>query len=155
MSITTTAHLNFRGTARQALELYQTVFGGRIVSASYSDFGMPKDTPGADKIVFSQLEAENGFRVMAYDIPGHNDTDPQRSPGRRAARTAPPSPTAPSFLSVRGETPDEVKAYWEKLSIGAVIIESLAASAWSPGFGTFTDRFGIAWVLDVRAGHRG
>jgi PhnB protein len=28
MSVTTTTHINFRGQAREALEFYQTVFGG-------------------------------------------------------------------------------------------------------------------------------
>ena len=43
MSVKTTTHLNFRGTARQALEFYRTVFDGQVFSAAYSDFGMPKE----------------------------------------------------------------------------------------------------------------
>jgi PhnB protein len=30
------------------------------------------------------------------------------------------------------------------------VIEPLAASAWSAGFGMLTDRFGVTWSLDVR-----
>lgn len=57
MSITTTTHLNFQGDARAALEFYQSVFGGRTTIASYSDFGMPRDAPGADLVVFGQVES--------------------------------------------------------------------------------------------------
>ncbi|MYR62389.1 VOC family protein, partial [Streptomyces sp. SID625] len=31
------------------------------------------------------------------------------------------------------------------------VVEPLAASAWSAGFGMLTDRFGVTWVLDVAA----
>lgn len=45
MSINAVTHLNFRGNARQALEFYQSVFGGNLSIMTYSDFGAPKDTP--------------------------------------------------------------------------------------------------------------
>jgi len=34
MSITTTTHLNFRGTARAALDFYAFVFGGETVAVT-------------------------------------------------------------------------------------------------------------------------
>ncbi|MFT0137159.1 VOC family protein, partial [Alcanivoracaceae bacterium MT1] len=73
MTIQTTTHLNFRGDARQALEFYQSVFGGHVVINTYADFGMPADAPGADKVVFGLVTAGNGFRVMGYDIPGQTE----------------------------------------------------------------------------------
>lgn len=68
MTIQTTTHLNFRGDARQAPEFYQAVFGGHVVVNTYADLGMPAGPPGADKVVFGLVAAENGFRVMGYDI---------------------------------------------------------------------------------------
>ena len=65
MSLTTTTHLNFRGDARAALEFYRSVFGGQITIATYGDFGMPKEAPGAENVMFGQVEGDNGFRVMA------------------------------------------------------------------------------------------
>lgn len=44
---------------------------------------------------------------------------------------------------------EEVTSYWEMLAEDAVIIEPLAASAWTPGFGMLIDRFGVTWVIDV------
>ena len=37
MSVTTTAHINFCGDARRALEFYHAVFGGDIAIATYAD----------------------------------------------------------------------------------------------------------------------
>ncbi len=150
MSITTTTHLNFRGDARKALEFYQSVFGGQTTITTYGDFGMPKDVPGADNVVFGQLEADNGFRVMAYDIPGAPANPPATSTRRENGVTI---TDQPFFVSVRGTSLEEVQAYWDKLAVGASIIEPLAASAWSPGFGMLTDSFGVTWILDVAAEH--
>lgn len=151
MTIKTTTHLNFPGTAREALEFYRTVFGGQLVAATYADFGMPPEAPGADKIVFSQLENEDGFRIMAYDIPGVDAVDAASPAGATTRENGMTFTDRPFFQSVRGETLDEVTGYWNALAEGATIIEPLAASTWSPGFGMLTDRFGVTWVLDVQA----
>lgn len=148
MSITTTTHLNFSGDARAALEFYQSVFGGRLTIASYGDFGLPKDVPGADRVVFGQLESADGFRVMAYDVPLQpGSPEPARGSTRREGGATLTDQSC--FVSVRGGTLDEVRGYWTALAVGASLVEDLAASAWSPGFGMLTDRFGVTWILDV------
>jgi len=155
MTIKTTTHLNFHGTARQALEFYQSVFGGQLVAATYGDLGMPHDLPGADKIVFGQLENEDGFRIMAYDVPGTASTDAAAIAGTTTRENGTTVTDRTFFQSVRGETLEEVTGYWSGLAEGATIIEPLAASVWSPGFGMLTDRFGVTWVLDVQAEYAG
>jgi PhnB protein len=149
MSITTTTHLNFRGEARAALEFYKSVFGGTVTIATYGDFGMPRDVPGAENVVFGQVESANGFRVMAYDIPGTGES----TPGETRRENGTTITTQPFFVAVRGETLDEIQGYWAALSEGASVVEPLAASAWSPGFGMLTDSFGVTWILDVAAAY--
>ena len=155
MTITTTTHLNFRGTARAALEFYQSVFGGDLSLTRYRDAGMPADAPGAENIVFGQLVSGSGFRVMAYDIPGASAGATDAAGAADAAGTRRENGVTltdqPFFLSVRGDTLDEAQRYWAALAAGAIVIEPLAASAWSPGFGMLTDRFGVTWVIDVAA----
>ncbi|WP_416901377.1 VOC family protein [Micromonospora echinospora] len=150
MSITTTAHLNFRGDAREALEFYHSVFGGEITVNTYGDFGMPKGLPDADKVVWGQVAAADGFRVMAYDVPGPagaaitSASDTRRENGMTLTRE-------PFFLSVRGETVEEVGVLWQKLAAGATVVEAYGPAQWAPAFGMLTDRFGITWILDVAA----
>jgi PhnB protein len=148
MSITTTTHLNFRGDARAALEFYASVFDGQSVIATYGDFGMPADAPGADSVVFGSVETPGGFRVMAYDIPGQAGGSAAAA-GTTTRQNGVTDTDQPFFVSVRGETLAEVQGYWAKLSAGATIVEDLAASAWSPGFGMLTDAFGVTWSIDV------
>ena len=147
MTITTTTHLNFRGDARAALELYRSVFGGQLTVATYGDLGMPADAPGADKVVFGSVESPEGFRVMAYDVPGQTGGSAGTGSTRRVDGTT--VTDQPFFVSVRGATLDEVQQYWDRLATGATVVEHLASSPWSAGFGMLTDAFGVTWVLDV------
>ena len=149
MSIITTTHLNFRGTARQALEFYRSVFGGDVTTATYGQFGMPEGVPGFDKIVFGQLESAEGIRLMAYDIPGLDDANAEATAGSTRRENGATITDRTFFQSLRADSLDEIRGYWDGLSDGATIIEPLAASAWSAGFGMLTDRFGVTWVLDV------
>lgn len=146
MSITTTTHLNFHGQARAALEFYQSVFGGDITIATYADFGMPADAPGAGNVVFGKVTSPEGFSVMAYDIPGESGGPAAGSTHRENGVTI---TDQPFFVSVQGDNLTEVKGFWAKLVVGGSIVEPLAASAWSPGFGMLTDSFGVTWILDV------
>ncbi|WP_218050881.1 VOC family protein [Cellulomonas algicola] len=146
MTLTTTTHLNFRGDARAALDLYAAAVGGRVPVTTDAELGMPADAPGADGVVFGLVEADNGFRVMAYDVPGAPGPAQTGSTRRENGVTL---TDQPFFVSVRGASLDEVQAVWDGLADGATVVEPLAASAWSAGFGMLTDRFGVTWVLDV------
>jgi PhnB protein len=139
MSMSVTNHLNFRGDARAALQFYQSVFGGELALVTYADARNVAVPAEADQIMWGQVAARNGFRVMAYDVPSRMPWEP----GRNAF-----------FVSVRGDSPAEMSAIWEKLSAGATIAQPLAPSGWSPLYGMLTDRFGVTWVLDVATEHQ-
>ncbi|MGJ4846008.1 VOC family protein [Leifsonia sp. Le1] len=134
MSVTTTPHLNFRGDARAALEFYHSVFGGQLVVVTNADAHAAETPDEAGQVKFGQVIGANGFQVMAYDVPA--------SVGYDQGDTA-------FFVSVRGETADEIAELWGRLAEGSTIIEDLGPSAFSPAYGMLADRFGVVWVLDV------
>ncbi|WP_068066434.1 VOC family protein [Nocardia xishanensis] len=134
MSVHAVTHLNFRGDARAALTFYQSVFGGDAALVTYQDAGAVHDPSAANQVMWGQVNADNGFRVMAYDVPAH-------LPYRRGENSF--------FVSVRGEAADEVAGYWEKLTEGATIVQPLGPAQWAPLYGMLRDRFGVIWVLDV------
>ena len=140
MPVQTTTHLNFRGEARSALELYRDVFGGDLTVVTYADMGNGDDPATADHVVWGQVESPDGFRVMAYDVYRHLEW-------HRGAN--------PFFVSVRGSDTDELRRYWDGLSEGATITQPLAPSAWAPLYGMLTDRFGVTWVIDAPAPYAG
>ena len=134
MSVHAVTHLNFRGDARRALEFYQSVFGGNVAMVTYKDAGNVQEPSEADQVMWGQVAADNGFRVMAYDVPSRMSWNH----GENAF-----------FVSLRGETSEEITAYWDKLSHGAIIVQALAPAQWAPLYGMLKDQFGITWVVDV------
>src|SRR5689334_13463067 len=60
MSVTTTTHLNFRGAAREALDFYRSVFGGRTVAVTYKDAGAVRDESEADWVMWGEVTGDDG-----------------------------------------------------------------------------------------------
>ena len=134
MSVKAVAHLNFRGDAHAALTFYRSVFGGDMAVVTYKDAGNVQEPSEADQVMWGQVDADSGFRVMAYDVPSGQPWNPGENP---------------FFLSLRGDTAEEVTAYWEKLADGATVVQTLGPAQWSPLYGMLKDRFGVTWVVDV------
>ncbi|MCT9933390.1 VOC family protein [Planotetraspora sp. A-T 1434] len=134
MSVNVVTHLNFRGDARAALTFYQSVFGGDVAVVTYKDAGNVQEPSEADQVMWGQVAADNGFRVMAYDVPS-------RQPWNQGENAF--------FVSLRGEAAEEIRAYWEKLTDGATVLQPLGPAQWAPLYGMLKDRFGVTWVVDV------
>ena len=134
MSVQAVTHLNVQGQARAALAFYQQVFGGQLMQFTYQDAGRTANEADLNLIAWGQVEAPNGFRIMAFDVTG----DMPWQPGENAF-----------YVSLRGDTQQEIKALWDKLADGAAIVQGLAPSSWSPMYGMLKDRFGVVWVVDV------
>lgn len=135
MSMQTTAHINFRGDARAALEFYQSALGGDISLATYADIQAVEDPSQRDQIAFGRVTASNGFDIMAYDV----------QPSRAFERGE-----NSFYVTLQGTDSEEVKAGWEGLADGAKeILIPLAPAPFSPLYGMLTDRFGITWIVGV------
>ncbi|WP_088289767.1 VOC family protein [Kineosporia sp. A_224] len=136
MSVTTAVHLNFRGRARDALEFYRSVFGGHLLAVTYADGHAVQRPDEADQVMWGEVRSDDGFLVMAYDVPASRDHD---------------AGVDPVFVSVRGQDEDEIRRYWDGLCEGATVKAPLAPAGWALLYGMLTDRFGVTWVLDVPA----
>ena len=101
---------------------------------TYADAGNVADPAEATQVMWGQVTAADGFRVMAYDVPSSR-------PWSRG--------DDPFFLSLRGDDAAEITDRWEKLSKGSTVVVPLAPAQWAPLYGMLTDPFGITWVVDV------
>jgi len=134
MTVITTPHLNFRGEAKAALDFYHSVFGGQLIAVTNEQAYSVERPEEAEQIKFGQVIGENGFQIMAYDVPSSISYDQ----GDKSL-----------FVSVRGDSADEITELWGKLSKGSTILSDLAPSQFSPAYGMLKDAYGITWVLDV------
>ncbi len=128
---------------------YQSVFGGHLVVNTYADFGTPAEIPGSDKVVFGLVARER--------LPHHGLRHPSRTEGGIAGDGATHRENSTTvtdqavFVSISTPTLEELQGYWDTLAVDATVVEPLAASAWSAGFGMLTDQFGVTWSVSVVA----
>ncbi len=138
MTIKSVVHLNFRGDARAALAFYHSVFGGNQMLISYRDAHAIQDPAEADHIIWGQVASDDGFHVMAYDVPSATAWNPGE---------------IPFFVSVRGDDAAQLTSLWQKLSKGGVIKQQLGPSGFSPLYGMVKDTFGVTWVVDLQTAY--
>ncbi len=135
MTVTTTTHLNFRGQAREALELYASIFGAEVTAFTYGDAHVDTDGARPDELMWGGFEAANGLRLMAFDVP----------PARPFSRG-----DDSVFVSVRGDDPEEISRCFAVLAEGGTVRTPLGPAPWgSPLYEMLDDRFGVTWVMAV------
>ncbi len=126
-------YLAFGGNAGEAMEFYRDVFGGELVVNTFADFGGDGDQPAPDGVMHAQLTTEAGYTLMASDMPPGMDYQPGNS----------------ISVSISGEDDDRLRGYWEKLAAGGSVMMPLEKQMWGDEFGMVTDRFGVAWMVNI------
>ncbi|HET7012835.1 MAG TPA: VOC family protein [Streptosporangiaceae bacterium] len=127
-------YLGFDGQARQAMEFYQSVFGGELTVSTFGENGMA-DTPDAAKVMHSQLETGAGYTLMASDAPSHIEAEPNVG----------------VKISLSGDDGDALHGYWDKLSGAGTVTMPLEKQMWGDEFGMCTDQFGVEWMVNISA----
>ncbi|GAA1643769.1 VOC family protein [Georgenia ruanii] len=129
-------YLNFRDTAKAAMEFYHSVFGGELNTSTFGEFHASEDPAEQDKIMHAMLETPSGLVLMAADTPNGMDL----TPGDNLA------------VSLSGDDEAELRGYWDKLSDGGQVTVPLEKAPWGDYFGMCTDKFGIRWLVNVAGG---
>ncbi|MFH1805741.1 MAG: VOC family protein [Pseudomonadota bacterium] len=125
-------YLNFDGNCRAAMEFYQSVLGGELITMPFGDTPMAGDMPGfTDKIAHACLMGD-GWTIMASDCPPDYFVKMQG-------------------LCVSLHFPDAAtgKKMFDALSKGGTITMPFEETFWSPGYGLFTDSFGTPWMINT------
>ena len=126
-------YLGFRDNAREAMDFYQSVFGGEITRSTFGEYQASEDPAEQDKIMHSELTTPSGFSLMASDTPNSMDL-----------------PTSSSVtVSLSGEDKAELTGYWEKLVEGGSVTMPLNKAPWGDSFGMVVDRFGTNWMVNI------
>ena len=126
--------LLFDGNAREAMEFYQSVFGGDLEIGTAADFGVsePADREQADRVMHSTLHTPDGYTLMGWDAP-------ERLPYR-------PGNNAAVFI---GGDDAGLTGYFAMLSESGTVTLPLDRQAWGDVAGSLVDRFGISWMFNI------
>jgi PhnB protein len=130
-------YLSFTNNARDAMQFYQSVFGGELTMNTFGEFQMATDPAEQNKIMHAQLESPGGLVLMASDTPDGI----QLTRGNETA------------ISLSGDDEEELTGYWQKLSDGASVRQELEKAPWGDSFGMLTDQFGVNWMVNIAGTH--
>jgi PhnB protein len=128
-------YLSFKDNARQAMEFYETVFGGKLTVSTFKEFHASVD-PGEDNLVMHSELRAGGITFFASDTP-------KRMGEHRAA--------VGISMSLTGDNEKELSGYFNKLSAGGRVTQPLTKAQWGDTFGMVVDRFGINWLVNISA----
>lgn len=132
------AYLMFNGNCEEAFNFYKEVFGGE-----FTDLNRYKEMPPSEEFQISEADGEKimhvtyalkeGIVLMASDslsqfgevVEGSNFS-----------------------LSMDTDSKAEADTIFQKLSVGGQITRPLEETFWNAYFGSFTDKFGIQWMIN-------
>jgi PhnB protein len=125
-------YVMFDGTARAAMQFYESVFGGTLTLSTFGEAGAPEGVD-PDALMHAMLETPDGFTLMASDVP----------PGM------PHQPGTNISVSLSGDDADALRGWWQRLSEGGSVTVPLEKQMWGDEFGACTDRFGLGWMVNI------
>ena len=121
-------YLFFTGDCKQAMEFYQSVFGGSLEIVTFADYGQ---TENPDNIMHANLKGglvefmgSDGTRTTPYDI----------------SRIS---------MALGGSDAAAMTEAFNKLSEGGKVDQALGPAPWGGQFGMCTDKFGIDWMVNI------
>lgn len=131
MAVLLNPYIQFRDGAREAMQFYQSVFGGDLTLSTFGESGMDPSAP-ADGIMHAMLVAD-GLALMAADTP----PGMQYEDGARIS------------ISLSGDDDAALRGYWEKLSGSGQAIVPLEVAPWGDAFGMCVDGHGVKWMDNI------
>lgn len=131
------AYLMFNGRTEEAIDFYKKALGAEVTALMRFGEAPEPPPPGmipegwGDKIMHSSFRVGNA-ELMASDgcqsdAAGFNGIS----------------------LALSVASPEEAETAFAALADGGQVTMPLAATFFSPAFGTLTDRFGVSWMIVV------
>ena len=128
-------YLFFTGTCREAMSRYQQILGGELEVMTFGDVPEGHEPPmpvDPDAVVHAALTFGDGDLLMASDDP-----------------TGDGSGTKGMAVSLSLSDREEAARVFEALADGGDTQMPLGETFFSPLFGMCTDRWGVAWMVNV------
>jgi PhnB protein len=128
------SYLTFNGNCREAMEFYKECFGGELVLQKVGDSPVADKVPPQMAASILHASLTNGsLMLLATDM-----CRTELSKGNTVT------------MCINCSTEEEIRNFYEKLSIGGEIIYALDTSFWGALYGELTDRFGHNWMLNFQ-----
>ena len=130
-------YLTFDGNAEEAFNFYRSVFGGE-----FSSLVKFKDMP----IPGVQLAEADAEKVMHVGLPIGDGllmaSDAMETLGQKV------TPGNNLYISAHPDTKEEADRLFNALSEGGKVEMPIADQMWGDYYGSFTDKFGVGWMIN-------
>ncbi len=136
MPVVLNPYLSFIDNAREAMQFYHSVFGGKVTLTTFGEMPGSAEPDEADKIMHGQVDGDNGIVLMGSDTPKRMQTQPVVNG---------------TSISLSGDDAEALRGYWVKLIDGGTATMPLAEAPWGGDFGMCTDRYGVDWMVSINA----
>jgi PhnB protein len=133
MSTQLNPYLSFKDNARQAMEFYHSVLGGKLDVNTFGEFQASQDPSEDNKVMHAMITTDKGLVFMAADTPNSMEYKPGTN----------------FSMSLSGEDETELRGFFDALSAGGTVTMPLEKAPWGDTFGMFVDKFGINWMVNV------
>lgn len=128
-------YIGFPGKAREAMEFYKSVFGGKLDVTTFKEGGATTDAAQENLLMHAALVADNGITIMASDMGDMGGMEYKKG--------------TDISISLGGDNEEELTGYFNKLSEGGNVVQPLTKATWGDTFGMFADKFGIFWMVNI------
>lgn len=135
MSTQLNPYLSFKDNARQAMEFYHGIFGGKLDVSTFGEFQATDDPSENGKVMHAMLTTEKGLVFMASDTPNGMEF----TPGTNFS------------MSLSGDDEAELRGFFDALAEGGAVTLPLDKAPWGDTFGMVKDKFGINWMVNISA----
>ncbi|MBP8252201.1 MAG: VOC family protein [Herpetosiphon sp.] len=124
-------YLSFKDNAREAMQFYQSVFGGDLHISTFADYGSSGPEPGMENNVMHATLIVDGKSILMASDGGDGETKSNVS------------------MSLMGSNAEELHEYWDKLSTDGTITGAMEKQVWGDEFGSCLDKFGVHWLINI------
>lgn len=130
-------YLNFDGTAEEAFNFYKSIFGGEFLGG----VNKMSNAPGMENLPDNERN-----RVLHIALPIGNDilmaSDIIPSMGHQLQQGN------NNYISVFPDSRGEADRLFNSLSAGGAVEMPMEDMFWGDYFGSFTDKFGVKWMIN-------
>jgi PhnB protein len=127
-------YLHFDDNCRDAMQFYQSLFGGELEIMPISESPAKDQFPEELHNQILHASLSNGdFNLMASDMCGQGDLNQGNS----------------VQLSLNCSSEEEINNLYKKLSDGGQILQELKEEFWGALFAMIVDKFGVRWMLSL------
>lgn len=135
-------YLNFDGKTEEAFNFYRSVFGGDFMGEGFMRFGgMPEGDQIPEevknRVMHVTLPVGDTFLMGSDTMPGYGKEFVQGNN---------------SQIMINPETREEADRLFAELSDGGNVEMGMQDTFWGAYFGSFTDKFGVCWMIHHQTG---